>query len=83
MARLLKTNGEILSDVQIDTLKKMQTLVDGYIEFVYTKELVLIVNEEGLLRELPVNINASRIAGRPLVGDVIEVPTKEFNELVK
>lgn len=84
MARLLKANGEILPNVSIDTLKKMQDLVDGYIEFVYlspSKGLVLIVNEEGLIKELPVNVQASIIAGQPLFGDIVEVPADEFQSL--
>ena len=84
MARLLKSNGEILPNVSIDTLKKMQDLVDGYIEFVYlspSKSLVLIVNDEGAIKELPINVQASVIAGQPLFGDIVEVPVDEFQSL--
>jgi hypothetical protein len=82
MARLLKSNGEILPNVSISTLKEMQELVGGYIEFIYTeKKLVLIVNEEGLIISLPVNPMASEIANQVVVGDVIEVPELEFQKL--
>ena len=82
MARLLKSSGEILPNVSISTLKEMQELVGGYIEFVYTeKKLVLIVNEEGLIISLPVNQMASEIADQVIVGDVIEVPESEFQKL--
>ena len=82
MARLLKSSGEILPNVSISTLKEMQELVGGYIEFVYTeKKLVLIVNEEGLIISLPVNQMASEIADQVIVGDVIEVPELEFQKL--
>jgi len=79
MARLLKSSGEVLPNVDISSLKKMQNLVQGYIEFVYIKDKILIVNEEGLLDQLPPNIEASRIYGSPLVGDVIECGIKEVN----
>ena len=79
MARLLKSSGEVLPDVDISSLKKMQKLVQGYIEFIYIKDKILIVNEEGLLDQLPPNIEASRIYGKPLVGDVIECGIKEDN----
>lgn len=79
MARLLKSSGEVLPNVDISTLKKMQNLVQGYIEFVYIKDKILIVNEEGLLNQLPQNIEASRICGKPLVGDVIECGIREVN----
>ena len=82
MARLLKSSGEILPNVSISTLKEMQELVGGYIEFVYTeKKLVLIVNEEGLIISLPVNQMASEVADQVIVGDVIEVPELEFQKL--
>lgn len=82
MARLLKSSGEILPNVSISTLKEMQELVGGYIEFIYTeKKLVLIVNEEGLIISLPVNQMASEIANQVVVGDVIEVPELEFQKL--
>tara|TARA_R100000900_G_scaffold32549_1_gene26214 strand:+ start:205 stop:456 length:252 start_codon:yes stop_codon:yes gene_type:complete len=82
MARLLKASGEILPNVSISTLKEMQELVGGYIEFVYTeKQLVLIVNEEGLIMSLPVNQMASEVADQVIVGDVIEVPELEFQKL--
>ena len=82
MARLLKASGEILPNVSISTLKEMQELVGGYIEFVYTeKKLVLIVNEEGLIMSLPVNQMASEVADQVIVGDVIEVPELEFQKL--
>ena len=45
MARLLKSNGEILPNVDISSLKKMQDIVKGYIEFIYIKNKILIVNE--------------------------------------
>lgn len=56
MARLIKSSGEILPNVDISSLKKMQDLVQGYIEIVYMKNgRLLIVNEEGLLMNLPPN----------------------------
>lgn len=82
MARLLKASGEILPNVSIDTLKDMQDLVGGYIEFVYTLEdSVLIVNEEGLINQLPLNVGASMLTGHKIVGDVIQVPIDEFNKI--
>ena len=81
MAKLLKSNGEILQNVDISTLKKMQDLVGGLIEFVYLKDNqgLLVANEEGLLNDLPHNQKASSIYGRPLVGDVIQCGLAEVN----
>lgn len=54
------------------SLKKMQEIVGGYIEVVYLWEGdQMIVNEEGLLQKLDINREASRIAQKLIVGDVI------------
>lgn len=49
-----------------------------YVEFVPLlnpdlHDMVLVVDEEGLLRQRELNAEASVIAGRPLVGDVLLV----------
>lgn len=83
MASLLKTDGEIVSDVDISSLEKMQDLVGGYIQIVYLDDRkVLVVNEEGLLDKLPYNDNASELYGHPLVGNVIKCTNKELNERI-
>ncbi len=71
MAVVLKSNGSRERDVKINSLKQMQELVGGYVEFVYLNDKVLIVNEEGLLNKLPLNVEASGLCGGPIVGDVI------------
>ena len=49
MARLIKADGEIVENVDISSLEKMQNLVGGYIQIVYLEgQRMLIVNEEGL-----------------------------------
>ena len=79
MARLIKSSGEIIPNVDVSNLKRMQDLVQGYVEFVYMKgDKLLICNEEGLIHKLPLNQQASKIYGRPLVGDVIECGLAEI-----
>lgn len=34
---------------------------------------VLLVNEDGLIKNLSLNIQASTLAGRPIVGDVVHI----------
>ena len=65
MKQLIKPNGEITDiDGTVD-LTTAQSLVGGYIEFVslclpYRDQgMQLIVNEEGLLQDLPVNAVAT------------------------
>ena len=72
MAQLLKSDGEVIDNVDISSLEKMQELVGGYIEIIYLNDdKVLIVNEEGLILQLPFNQRASGIFKSKLVGDII------------
>lgn len=81
MAQLLKTDGTIVKDIDITTLKKQQDFVGGYIEYVYLENhnSIMIVNEEGLLQNLPFNAEASIIANRAIVGNVILAKRNEIN----
>jgi len=73
---IIKANGEtsvLLPDKKPD-LKQMQTWVGGLIEPMHIryngKAATMVVNEEGLLESLEMNLVASRIAGQVVVGDV-------------
>lgn len=52
-------------------LKFLQKIVGGWIEVVYMFEKQIIVNEEGRVKNLPVNEKASIISNRNIVGDVV------------
>ena len=77
------TAGSVIADLEEieDELEVYQKFVDGYIECVLINErLVMVVNDEGSIRELPENIIASclywSITGRPVTpicGNVILV----------
>lgn len=49
--------------------------VGGYIEVVHplglSSPFLMIVNEEGLLKDLPLNMAASYLSGRPIVGNAV------------
>ena len=55
-------------------------LFDGYIETVFVNDLVIICNEEGLLKGLPNNCN---VAGIDFVGTIIfiGIQGKEFSDI--
>jgi len=62
------------------TLEEMQKCVGGYVEFVYLEgDLVLVVNEEGLINNLPHNEIATKILSLEgkanIVGDVLLIGT--------
>lgn len=55
-----------------ESLEKMQKAVKGYVEVVrLDARNTLLVNEEGMLKQMPVNAVASRLAGQMLVGPVV------------
>lgn len=64
MARLYKTTGEIV-EVKPEngsdfSLEELQSFVDGYIEIAYLdSERVIVINEEGKIKNLPYNENAT------------------------
>jgi hypothetical protein len=55
------------------SLEFMQKTVGGYIEMVYPEDpnLIMVVDEEGQLKQKLYNKKASAIAGQTIVGDVI------------
>ena len=72
MADLIKTDGKIVRDVDISSLKKIQNHVGGYIEYCpVDAHSFMYVDEEGLLKDRDINPKASDIAGRIVVGDVL------------
>lgn len=54
------------------TLDELQKAVGGYIEVVYLpNSLVLVVNEDGLGMGLSMNVLASKMSQRPVVGPAL------------
>ena len=61
------------------TLREVQKMVGGYVEVVYLRDgRILLADEEGLLKGLPLNRAASRMAGRPIVGPALVMPNDMF-----
>jgi len=54
-----------------ELLQVLQEAVGGYIEVVSCGSHILIVNEEGLIKNLMHNEVASKIAGQRIVGTVV------------
>ena len=83
-AILIKATDEIgYALIGDDTLHGMQQLVGGYIEIVRPAYLrrpyVMIVDEEGMLKGLPINNTGSLLYNGPIVGDVL-ILKEGFNE---
>lgn len=77
MAIILRANGK-REDIKPEngtklSLEQLQKAVGGYIEIVHAPNChnILIANEEGQIYDLPINIQASKIAQREIVGDIV------------
>lgn len=79
MATIFKANGTKVKDYNHRGLEAKQKAVGGYIEPVYTSQWVVLVNEDGLFRNLPVNHEASLLTGRVLVGDALVLTREEWD----
>lgn len=76
--KLITASG-IQNNIKKFNLELLQKLVGGFIEVVdMGSGNLLIVNEEGLLKKLPVNEIASKLAGYTIVGDALLTNKKEF-----
>ena len=61
-------------------LKELQAYVDGYIELVHLdNDKILVVNEDGLLKRLPLNKKATFLARQPIVGNVVLIDSTEIS----
>jgi len=83
MATIIKVDGtmeEITIDKQ-NSLEQMQKIVGGYIEVVpVAGGKTLVVNEEGLLQQLPINYKASALYNCTIVGNVILCTLEELED---
>ena len=83
-AVVLKPNqvGIIKPNDQYFSLKELQNLVDGYIEIApeIIPGFITIVNEEGLIKNLPFNVMGNLLFGVSYVGNVVIVPKEIFEK---
>ena len=74
--KALKLIGVTVSEIDIDnTLEALQKEVEGYIErlTLVPQKVAMIVNEEGLLKGMTVNLSASTVAGVGILGPAVIV----------
>ena len=85
---LIKSSGEVNDKFSVgeNSLESLQKAVGGYIEYApyNMPNTKVIVNEEGLLSNLPINLIATGIAGRLIVGDVVvETTNPQVQKYIK
>lgn len=83
----LTTEGEVITALPNNgaksfTLEELQAYVGGLAEFVrvQTKGVILIVNEEGMIHDLPINPIATIIAQQPICGNALICPLRFVDE---
>jgi hypothetical protein len=77
MATIIKTDGQHIEMATVN-LHTLQNAVGGYIEGVYLRDgRCMYVNEEGLLKRLPLNLWASELANQPIVGNAVLLTHEE------
>ena len=64
------------------TFAEAQAAVGGFVEVVPTDDGVLLVNEEGRLRGMEPNLNASYTFGRMLVGPVVSLTGSDVDAVL-
>jgi hypothetical protein len=84
MAIKLAVGGEKEDLGRSPGLEVLQQAVGGYIEGVRLNPAcgftLMYANEEGLLKQLPLNPLATILAGHPIVGDVVLLSQAEVEE---
>lgn len=74
----------VLSTAPIDYAISRRFLDGGYVEVVTLRSrAILIVDEEGLLKDLPLNNIASLAAARPIFGNAIYVPKEDAKKAMQ
>ena len=72
---IINTNNEIIESAPKEkfySLQELQEIVEGYIEIVFLpNNFCLVVNEEGKLKQLPINIIATQIIRQFGINDII------------
>ncbi len=67
---------------KLPTFKECQKIVGGLVETVQLPFGMLLVNEEGLLMSLPVNAEASLLAGQVIVGNAVVLLGSEVDKVL-
>ena len=88
MAYIYKSNGEIIETSPKNkkdfSLKELKEIVGGYIEILDLKDAYMVINEEGKLLDLPLNVDATTLymcitnINDYIVGDVLVCPKKQI-----
>ena len=63
--------GSLSTREERPSLEQAQSIIGGWVEMIHVGDMQVLVDEEGLLKQLPINEKASDMFGRPLYGPVL------------
>jgi hypothetical protein len=71
----VETIARVKGESPLDTVSwdDAQEFLGGWVEIIPSKKAFLMVDDEGLVKGLPLNITASMISGQRIVGNAIMV----------
>lgn len=70
MATLINSVG-LEEEIVLESLEQIQAFIGGYFEQIHIEEGLLMVNEDAVAKNLPLNDKASILAKQPIRGNVI------------
>jgi hypothetical protein len=71
MAMLIQINGDVLESFSLRNFKHAQETVGGLVEVVRLGDRVLLVHEEAIIKNEPLNVTASILARQEIFGEAI------------
>jgi hypothetical protein len=63
--------GSLSTREERPSLEQAQSIIGGWVEMIHVGDVQVLVDEEGLIKQLPINDKASDMFGRPLYGPVL------------
>jgi len=63
--------GSLSTREERPSLEQAQSIIGGWVEMIHVGDVQVLVDEEGLIKQLPINEKASDMFGRPLYGPVL------------
>jgi hypothetical protein len=74
--------GEPEVDAAAESFDKCREIIGGYVELVRCGKYTMLVDEDGLSKQLPLNTMAGIFSGRAIVGTAIILDAKEAKKVL-
>lgn len=72
MATLIKSNGIIINDYNANTIDRIKSAIKGSGMYIHIgNDNIVVCNEDAMMMNMPVNEEATRLAGITVHGDAL------------